>query len=173
VHFFWADERCLPPDNAENNFKTANELLFAPLGIAEENIHRLKGELAPEIAVGQANSEILRVVPKNATGLPVLDLILLGMGEDGHVASLFPHAAPEVEKTETPYLFIPTSPKPPPQRISLSYAAIAAAKEVWVLASGRGKEQALKDSVAKNSLTPLGKVLHARTQTKIFTDISI
>lgn len=172
VHFFWADERCLPPDNPESNFKLANELLFRPLGIAEEKIHRLKGELPPEIAVAHSNSEILQVVPKNSEGLPVLDLIFLGMGEDGHVASLFPHASGDVENNCSPFLFVPDSPKPPPQRISLSYAAIAAAKDVWVLASGKGKEVAFKESLAPNGRTPLAKVLRSRDRTTIFTDIA-
>jgi len=173
VHFFWADERCLPPDNAESNFKMAQELLLQPLGISPEKIHRLKGEEQPEVALAHANSEILQLLPKNSDGLPVLDLILLGLGEDGHVASLFPGAAADVEKCKAPFLFISHSPKPPPQRLSLSYAAMAAAKDVWVLASGQGKEQALRESLAESGATPLAKVLRSRTQGKILTDVQI
>src|SRR5579864_8966658 len=74
VHFFWADERCVPPDNPESNFKLADDLLFQPLGISESQIHRLRGELAPEAAVAQANEEIARVAP-NENGQAILDLI--------------------------------------------------------------------------------------------------
>src|SRR5271154_2669645 len=90
VHFFWADERCVPPDDAESNFRVAHDLLFAPLQIADAQIHRIHGEDSPEVAAQKATTEISSIVPKTADGQPVLDLIFLGMGEDGHVASLFP-----------------------------------------------------------------------------------
>src|SRR5271163_1932025 len=90
VHFFWADERCVPPTDPDSNFKMANELLFAPLKISETQIHRIRGELPPEAAAAQAASEIFRSVTRNSAGQPILSLIFLGMGEDGHVASLFP-----------------------------------------------------------------------------------
>ena len=90
VHFFWADERCVPPDDAESNFRAAHELLFAPLRINDAQIHRIHGEDSPEIAAQKATMDICHVAPKNSAGQPVLDLIFLGMGEDGHVASLFP-----------------------------------------------------------------------------------
>jgi len=90
VHFFWADERCLPPTDPESNFKMANERLFAPLKISESQIHRLRGEEVPEIAAKQASAELVKIAGLGPDGLPILDLIFLGMGEDGHVASLFP-----------------------------------------------------------------------------------
>src|ERR1017187_3494727 len=89
VHFFWADERCVPPTDPESNFKLANELLFLPLNIAAEKIHRLHGEDSPQAAVKIAEAELCRLAPKNENQQPVLDLIFLGMGDDGHIASLF------------------------------------------------------------------------------------
>jgi 6-phosphogluconolactonase len=180
VHFFWADERCLPPDDPESNFKLANDLLFAPLRIAPGQIHRLRGELAPEEAVAQANAEIRRMVP-NENGMPILDLIFLGMGEDGHVASLFQNARFDAEKDakcSDPFISVSNSPKPPPNRISLSYKAITAAKQVWVLASGSGKEAALRKSVNMDGSmsegdTSLGRVIKSRPMTKIFMDIAL
>src|SRR5579862_5337760 len=91
VHFFWADERCVPPSDPESNLLLANERLFRPLGIATEKIHRLKGELPPAAAVAEANAEVRRIAPPNADGIPILDMVFLGMGEDGHVASLMPN----------------------------------------------------------------------------------
>lgn len=173
VHFFWADERCVPPDDPESNFKLADDLLFEPLKIAEGQIHRLRGELPPEEAVAKANSEIAAVA-SNENGQAVLDLIHLGMGEDGHIASLFQNARFDPEKDakcNDPFFFVPNSPKPPPRRISLSYKAIIAAKRVWVLASGAGKEAALKKSLAAEGQLPLGQVIKNRKNTKIFTDI--
>jgi 6-phosphogluconolactonase len=171
VHFFWADERCVPPDDKESSFGAANAAFFQPLGIAPENIHRIRGEQTPERAAEQANAEIKRVAPVNVSGQPELDLIFLGVGEDAHVASLFPRET-EAERTNPAvYRVITNSPKPPPNRVTLGYPAIAAARQVWVLASGAGKEVALKDSLAANAKTPLGRVLQMRANTKVFTDI--
>lgn len=173
VNFFWADERCVPPTDSESNFALADELLFAPLKIAPERIHRLRGELNPADSVAEANAEIEKVIREKSEGQPVLDFVFLGAGPDGHVASLFPNAALEIVNCRTPFLYVENSPKPPPQRISLSYAAIALAKEVWVLISGKGKESALAESLSENGQTPLARVLKSRTQTRIFTDIQV
>src|SRR5665213_2569385 len=172
VHFFWADERCVPPDDAESNFKTAHELLFAPLRINDAQIHRIHGEDSPEIAAQKATMDICHVAPKNSDGQPVLDLIFLGMGEDGHVASLFPG---KTEGTIPADIFcaVRNSPKPPPDRVSLSYETIATAREVWVLASGAGKETALRESIFENGRTPLARVIQSRPHTKIFSDFSL
>jgi 6-phosphogluconolactonase len=105
-----------------------------------------------------------------AGGQPILDLVFLGMGEDGHVASLFPGAPESV--VAGPATYVPViGPKPPPQRVSLTYGSLLAAREVWVLASGKGKETAWKESKAGPG-TPLGRVLAGRIQTRVFTDIA-
>lgn len=171
VHFFWADERCVPPTDAESNFRAAREFLFTPLKIAEAQIHRIAGELPPETAAAQAILEISRIATANSEGQPVLDLIFLGMGEDGHIASLFPGAGADILNCAAPFLVIENSPKPPPTRISLSYKAIVAAGQVWVLASGAGKEGALQESLLPAGKTPLARVIQSRSRTKIFTDI--
>jgi 6-phosphogluconolactonase len=175
VHFFWADERCVPPDDPESNFKVADELLFEPLKVAEGQIHRLKGELPPPSAVEEANAEAAKSVTCKG-GEPVFDLIFLGMGEDGHVASLFQNARFDVQKNAKrngPFIYVSDSPKPPPQRISLNYGAIIAAREVWVLASGAGKEDALDKSLNTGGQTPLGRVIKNRRSTKVFVDIPV
>ncbi len=173
VHFFWADERCVPLDDTESSFGAANEAFFRPLGIAPEKIHRVRGELSPERAAEEANAEVKRVVPLKAAGQPVLDLIFLGMGEDAHVASLFPRETEAERANPEVYRVVTNSPKPPPNRVTLGYPAIAAAKNVWVLASGAGKEAALRDSIQPGAATPLGRVLQMRSQTRIFTDIKL
>lgn len=170
VHFFWADERCVPPTDPESNFFLADTLLFKPIGnIGESQIHRLRGEDSPPAAVENAEAELAGIAAANENGQPVFDLILLGMGEDGHVASLFPNASPKVD-TSVPFLAVENAPKPPPRRISLSYSAIAAARQVWVLASGAGKTAALRESMQPAGRTPLARVLRTRTSTKIFCD---
>lgn len=170
VHFFWADERCVPPDHSESNFKTARELLFQPLGIRADRIHRVRGEDAPETAAQEAARELEAIAARNGEGKPVLDMIFLGLGEDGHVASLFPGRSEEAESVYHP---VYDSPKPPPVRVSVSYHVISWAKEVWMLASGEGKEEALRDSLSGHGNTPFARVLGERRRTRIFTDISL
>ena len=170
VHFFWADERCVPPQDAESNFAIADQTLFQPLRLCPAQIHRLRGEDDPETAARAAAAELCRVAPLSPAGQPVLDLILLGMGEDGHVASLFPGSQPTTLATA---IYQPVvAAKPPPRRLTLTYAVIHAAQEVWVLASGSGKERALETSLASPPQTPLATVIAGRQRTRIFTDIN-
>jgi 6-phosphogluconolactonase len=173
VHFFWADERCVPPDDAESNFAIARKFLFAPLKIADEQIHRIRGEDSPEAAAKAASAEISKIVPLNENGQPVLDLIFLGMGGDGHVASLFPGEPDVLISDRAIYRAVKDSPKPPPNRVTLGYAAIAAAKRVWVLVSGTGKEAALRESLISKGRTPLARVTQFKTHTIIFSDFSL
>jgi 6-phosphogluconolactonase len=173
VHFFWADERCVPPDDAESNFRLANELLFAPLKITGAQFHRIRGEDSPEAAAKAASAEISKIAPVNETSQPVLDLIFLGMGGDGHVASLFSNASADIVSCAMPFLAVENSPKPPPNRVTLSYAVIAAARQVWVLVSGTGKEAALRESLEPDGHTPLARVIHLCPRAKIFTDIRL
>jgi 6-phosphogluconolactonase len=171
VQFFWADERCVPPIDPESNFKLADELLFAPLKISSEKIHRLRGEDPPPAAVRLAEAELRRIASKNHEQQPVLDLIFLGMGEDGHIASLFPNASAKIMDTRVPFLVVENSPKPPPTRISLSYQTIIAAKNIWILISGAGKSAALRESLSSTGQTPLARVIASRPVT-IFSDIN-
>jgi len=173
VHFFWADERCVPPSDPESNSRIARELLFAPLGIAESQVHRIRGEDAPETAAAAAETEIRRIITVQEAGHPVLDLVFLGMGEDGHVASLFPGESEEVASSPAVYRAVSNSPKPPWKRVTLGYPAIAAARQAWVLASGTSKEDALRESLTADGMTPFGRVLRLRRHTKVFTDIAI
>ena len=171
VHFFWADERCVPPADPESNFKLANDLLFSPLKISAEQIHRLRGEDSPPAAVRIAEAELRRFAPPNEYQQPILDLIFLGMGEDGHVASLFPNAPAKILDNFVPFLVVENSPKPPPTRISLSYKTIFAAKNIWILIAGAGKETALRESLSPKGCTPLARVIQARP-VKIFCNLN-
>ena len=170
LDFFWGDERCVPPDDSESNFGVATELLLEPLGIAPERIHRIRGELAPDTAASAAEAELLKCAPQTAAGQPVFDWVFLGMGEDGHVASLFPGEPANVRASRAIYRSV-VATKPPPQRITLGYATIAAARAVWVLASGAGKETALRESLVAGGSTPLARVIALRERTRVFTDL--
>jgi 6-phosphogluconolactonase len=171
--FFWADERCVPPADPGSNFGSARTLLLDPLHIPPENIHRIRGEAIPQMAAVEAAGELIRVAGTASDGQPVLDLVFLGMGEDGHVASLFPGEAHELMSDPAVYRPVWNSPKPPSRRVTLGYGTLAAAREVWVLVTGEGKAQALKDSLEPGSRTPLGRVLELRRHTRVFSDISL
>jgi 6-phosphogluconolactonase len=170
VHFYWADERCVPPTDPESNFGAAQRLLFGPLKIAESQIHRLRGEGPEALALREAVSDICGSAP-SSKGQPALDMIFLGMGEDGHIASLFPGEPDQVVSDASVYRAV-TAVKPPPRRITVGFGVIAAALDVWVVASGAGKEGALKESLSPNGKTPLARVLRSRQQTRILTDIA-
>jgi 6-phosphogluconolactonase len=173
VHFFWGDERCVPPDDPESNFGVAEKLLFAPLQIAATQVHRVRGEAAEAEALGEVTEALRRIAkPGWVGGVPVLDMVFLGMGEDGHVASLFPGERPEVMSDPAVYRAV-TAVKPPPRRITVGYGVLAAAERVWVLASGKGKEQALKESLSPQGKTPLARVLKSREETRILTDVAV
>lgn len=172
VDFFWADERCVPPTDLESNYLLAKENLFDKAAVTPNKIHRLRGEIPPAEAVEEAIATINRIAPRNSAGVPVVDLIFLGLGEDGHIASLMPNVPESTANAQAPYVCIKDSPKPPPNRLSMSYAVIAAAKNVWMLAAGAAKEQALRDSLPPKPATPFGRVLQSRAHTVIYTNIN-
>lgn len=156
VEVWFADERCVAPEDDQSNYRLAAQSLIGPAGIAPERVHRMEGELGPEegasryAAALRANvaSERARV---DRSGAPVLDLVLLGIGEDGHVASLFPDA-PTLAADETSVcLGVHDSPKPPPERITLSLPVLRAARRCLVIATGAHKADALRAMLAEPS----------------------
>lgn len=175
THFFWADERCVPADDDDSNFKLARENMLAPLRIDSSHIHRIQGEIDPDRAAAMAGRDFRawagRAADERGKDDVALDFVFLGMGEDGHVASLFPEGPKPDDKAED-FISV-TSAKPPPRRISMNYHVIRSAREILVLASGEGKETALRHSLASNGDTPLARVLQMRRMTWIYTDIAL
>jgi 6-phosphogluconolactonase len=171
VHFFWGDERCVPPDHKDSNYRLAAQHLLKPLGIQENCIHRIPGEFGAELAATTAARGLLKWTGTDAGTIPSLDLVFLGMGEDGHVASLFPGEPVEVVNSADWFRPV-TAPKPPASRVTASYELLAHAENVWVLVSGDGKEEALRKSLDGAASTPFGLLLGSRTSTRIYTDLS-
>jgi 6-phosphogluconolactonase len=161
VDIFWADERCVGPEDGASNYGVARRQLLGPLGLAPERVHRIRGELEPGEAAAAAEKELRGV------GGGVLDLVILGMGEDGHVASLFPPVTDVPGGVGRLYVAV-LGPKPPPWRVTLTYGALAAAREVWVLVSGAGKAGALGRALAGDGTLPLGRVLAERSLTRFW-----
>jgi len=143
VEVWFADERCVAPDDPESNYRLVAETLLDPAGIPAERVHRMQGELGPAEGARRYERELIAGLPSLGGGPPVLDLIVLGIGPDGHVASLFPGAATLDAGPEAICLPITDSPKPPPGRITLSLAVLRAARGCLLLATGAGKADAV------------------------------
>jgi 6-phosphogluconolactonase len=176
IHFFFADERCVPPTDPESNFITARQSLFDPLHIRAEQIHRIHGEIEDAYAVKEAEAELCRIAPMDANGQPILDCVILGMGEDGHTASLFPGEPEGLINDGSVYRSV-TAVKPPPRRVTLGYAPLQVALQLIVLASGKGKETILREVLHEVSQDapklPLARVLHDHANALIFSDFPV
>ena len=141
IHLWWGDERCVPPDHADSNFGMTKRALIDPLALAASNVHRIRGEDAPERAAGDYEQELV-----GALGAPpVFDLVLLGMGPDGHTASLFPNSAALAETKRYVVANAVDSPltKGKATRITLTAPAFARARHTRFLAAGADKAATL------------------------------
>ncbi len=141
VELWWGDERCVPPDHPDSNYGMTKQFLIDPLGLDAATIHRIAGERDPDAAAADYERELVAALGTP----PVLDLVLLGMGPDGHTASLFPNSP---GLTETKRFVIANrvdSPltKGPATRVTLTYPAIDAAKRVVFVVAGADKADAL------------------------------
>ena len=170
VHFFWVDERCVSAEDDQSNYLLADRFLFKPLHIQKDRIHRIRGELEPSESASAARAELISIAPKTADGIPILDWVFLGMGEDGHIGSLFPNLSEEALASMPLYQHVVAS-KPPPNRIALSLAALVQARNAWIFIVGPGKDPALADSLSPNGITPLARLLRNRERTGYCTTI--
>ncbi|KAK9831324.1 hypothetical protein WJX81_002449 [Elliptochloris bilobata] len=146
-HVFFVDERNVLHSSPDSNFKGADEALLSKVPIPREQIHAIQEGLPVREAATEYAGQLLRlpqdVLPRNAEGLPVFDVILLGIGPDAHVASLFPNW-PQTAATEGWVLPVEGSPKPPPERITFTMPVINSAREVAIVAFGGGKAEAVQ-----------------------------
>ena len=150
VYIFWGDERCVPPDHVDSNYRMAREVLLDHVPIPESNVHRMRGELEPGQAAGEYEAALRtfffpRSGDRKAEGetlVPSFDLILLGMGDDGHTASLFPGTAAIHEQTR--WVVAHRVEKLDTWRITLTPVIINAAANVTFAVSGAGKAERLR-----------------------------
>lgn len=171
VEFFFADERWVPLDHPDSNYRLAREGLFDPLGIPIARRHGLAGP-DREFAAAQAQARLLLRAPTTPEGHPIFELVILGMGEDGHVASVFPQNLETLAQSRAVWVSV-DGPKPPPERLTLTPAVLAAAREAWVLVSGQGKQEALRASLQPQGRTPLADLLRRRERTVLFSDVPL
>ena len=153
VHVWWGDERFVPSGDSERNDGEAMDALFAHLPLPAQNIHPVAGpdRVADVAASAQAYTAELAEHAAPGAQVPEFAVVLLGMGPDGHVASLFPGKA-SLDVDALGALHETDSPKPPPERVSFSLPTLNAARQVWLVVSGEGKAAAVAAGLEGTSL---------------------
>jgi 6-phosphogluconolactonase len=141
VHLFWTDERCVPPGDAGSNYWSAYQALIAHVPIPPENVHRVRGELAPEAAARAYEREMQRFFRRRR---PDFDLVLLGLGSDGHTASLFPNSGSLAETERLAVATTAVYSSRPAKRVTLTLPALNAARQILFLVSGHEKAEIVR-----------------------------
>jgi 6-phosphogluconolactonase len=143
VQFYFGDERCVPPDHAESNFKLANDTLFQPLGIDAAQIFRIEGEAGePDLAARRYEETIRQQFETSSPAWPRFDVIFLGLGDDGHTASLFPGSPALDEKIRA--VVVSKSPRGVPHRITFTAPLINHARSIVFMVTGLQKAPAVR-----------------------------
>jgi 6-phosphogluconolactonase len=143
LELFWVDERCVPPDHPESNYRMTCEALLNHVPLSPKQIHRMEGELAPEVAAARYESELRNSFRLEGAETPRFDLIALGMGDDGHTASLFPHT--EAIHDLSHLVAANFVPQKNMWRITLTWPVINQASTVFFLIGGADKAQILHE----------------------------
>ena len=141
ITIFFCDERCVPPEHPDSNFGMINETLIKPLEIPKQNVYRIAGECIPERAAEKYEQQIRNFL--GTEGFPEFDLALLGLGPDGHTASLFPGKRPKLADLNK--LVIPAGKGPDGhERITLTFPIINHSRNIWFMISGKEKRKVVK-----------------------------
>lgn len=171
MRFYWVDERCVSPDSDESNFKYADELLFHPMEIPQEHIHRIFGEQDPEIEA-ERYSEIVKWELPGYASCPRFDCVILGIGEDGHTASLFP-SDPELLTEECCYA-VARQPESGQKRITMTGPLILNSKMILVPLLGADKTAILQKVINSSSpKLPAAYILAHAPEAIVYTDSKV
>jgi 6-phosphogluconolactonase len=141
VHIFWADERCVPPDHPDSNYGMTKDALLDVIKLPGHQIHRIRGEREPDAEVHRYSQEIMNILPKTGEA-PVFGWIFLGVGEDGHTASIFPDR-PDLFDTHA-VCATASHPATGQMRITLTGKTILQARRITFLVSGASKSMVIK-----------------------------
>lgn len=155
VDFFFGDERCVPPDDPASNYGMVREALLERIPLRDDQVHRIPGELPPEEAARRAEDDLRASVP--GSPWPVLDLVVLGMGADGHTASLFP-GSPEVDETHRLCVPVERPDMPQPLRVSMTLPVLNAARRILVLVGAPEKAPMVRRAVERDPGIPAGRL---------------
>lgn len=172
IEIWFADERCVPPEDEQSNYRLAAETLLRGVSPPPADVHRMRGELGPEQGAARYIEELRAASCEAQDGVPILDVIVLGIGPDGHVASLFPGADTLQADPQAICLPVHDSPKPPPQRITLSLSVLRAARSCILLATGAGKADAISAAVAEPTNHVPASLLCRQRLTAIVDDLA-
>jgi len=157
IHFFWVDERMLPPSDYGSNYKMIKEIFLDKITIPEENIHRIKGEFVPQLEVKRYGDEVINNVGKKRNSQPEFDWILLGMGSDGHTASIFPGI--ELKDIYQNITAISKNPDTGQTRITLTDEIINNADNATFIISGSDKAEKVYEILKGNKENfPAGRI---------------
>jgi 6-phosphogluconolactonase len=167
---WFADERCVGPQDEQSNYRLAAEKLLDPAGIPAARAHRIEGELGPSEGARRYSEALRAGIARLEDGVPALDLVVLGLGPDGHIASLFPGAETLDPAIKAPCLGVSDSPKPPPERITLSLATLRAARSCLLLATGASKADAVSAMLGEPSRHVPASLLRRERLTVIVDD---
>jgi 6-phosphogluconolactonase len=143
LDLYWVDERTVPPDHPESNYRMTREAMLDRVPLKPEQVHRMEGELEPEIAAARYESLLRNTFKLEGAETPRFDLIQLGMGDDGHTASLFPHteAINEMGRLVTANQV----PQKDTWRVTLTWPVINQASSVFFLIGGKNKAELVKE----------------------------
>ena len=156
VFFTFGDERCVSPDDAQSNFRMAREFLFVPAAVPEKSIARMRGEIDPQIAAQEYQDNLDLLAAQRGEMIYRHDLILLGMGDDGHTASLFPGTAALEEKSRK--VVANFAPKFDAWRITFTFPLINQARHVCFLANANKNAALLEKVVQGDQQYPAARV---------------
>ena len=144
VHLYWGDERCVPPGDADSNYGMTAVLLLSKIGIPGENIHRIKGENDPGEEAGRYGALLEEKLPEG-NGLPRFNLVILGMGDDGHTASVFPHEIDLWDSEQN--CEVAVHPDTGQKRITITGKLVNNAEVVAFLVTGSGKAEKVREII--------------------------
>jgi 6-phosphogluconolactonase len=172
VNFWWGDERWLPDGDSERNETQAREALLAHITLDEARVHAFAASDAGiELdAAADAYAAELKAAAPDGAGYPVFDITFLGVGPDGHIASLFPERG-GIRVEDRTVIPVRNSPKPPPERLSLTLPVINSSERIWLVLSGADKASALGLTLADASVFEVPAAgAHARKSTLFLVD---
>jgi 6-phosphogluconolactonase len=149
VHFYWGDERCVPPEHPDSNFGTSKKHLFDKIKIYSNNLHRIYGENDPNSEAERYGEHILHCIQRHENNYPIFDWIILGLGEDGHTASIFPGDIPVIQSTKI--CTVASHPQTDQKRVTLTLPVINRAERITFLVSGHNKAGIIAEILNNNN----------------------
>jgi 6-phosphogluconolactonase len=171
IEIFWIDERAVPPDHPDSNFALASTLLLVPARVPGPRIHRMYGELPDLAQAARRATDDLKLI---AGDPPFIDFVLAGVGDDGHVASIFPDRPGGATSGGTglqPCLPVYDAPKPPSRRLTLTLPVLARAGRIVVAALGASKAAAMRSALHEaDAGTPIAELLRSAPSSLVLLD---